>query len=63
MNACLASISTFAAFYITVHTQGAFTKPDMKVIREEIFAPVVAAIPFKELNDDLVKAGAVVAAC
>jgi phenylacetaldehyde dehydrogenase len=32
------------------------TKPDMKVIREEIFGPVVAAIPFKELNDDLVKA-------
>src|SRR6187402_2458447 len=32
------------------------TKPDMKVIREEIFGPVVAAIPFKELNDDLVRA-------
>ena len=32
------------------------TNPDMKVIREEIFGPVVAAIPFKDLNDDLVKA-------
>ena len=28
----------------------------MKVIQEEIFGPVVAAIPFKELNDDLVRA-------
>jgi phenylacetaldehyde dehydrogenase len=32
------------------------TKPDMKVIREEIFGPVVAAIPFKELDDALVRA-------
>jgi phenylacetaldehyde dehydrogenase len=32
------------------------TRPDMKVIREEIFGPVVAAIPFKELDDDLVRA-------
>ena len=32
------------------------TKPDMKVIREEIFGPVVAAIPFKELDDELVRA-------
>ena len=32
------------------------TQPDMKVIQEEIFGPVVAAIPFKELNDDLVRA-------
>jgi phenylacetaldehyde dehydrogenase len=32
------------------------TKPDMKVIQEEIFGPVVAAIPFKELNDNLVRA-------
>src|SRR5678815_101884 len=30
------------------------TKPDMKVIREEIFGPVVAAIPFKELNLSLI---------
>src|ERR1700686_5344709 len=28
------------------------TKPDMKVIREEIFGPVVAVIPFKALDDD-----------
>ena len=32
------------------------TNPDMKVIREEIFGPVVAAIPFKELDDALVRA-------
>ena len=32
------------------------TNPDMKVIREEIFGPVVAAIPFKELDDELVRA-------
>ena len=32
------------------------TTPDMKVIREEIFGPVVTAIPFKELDDDLVRA-------
>ena len=30
------------------------TKPDMKVIQEEIFGPVVAAIPFKEVNDELI---------
>ena len=27
------------------------TKPDMKVIREEIFGPVVAAIPFKDVDE------------
>ena len=32
------------------------TKPDMKVIQEEIFGPVVAAIPFKEVNDELIAA-------
>ena len=32
------------------------TKPDMKVIQEEIFGPVVAAIPFKELDDELIAA-------
>ena len=32
------------------------TEPSMKVIREEIFGPVVAAIPFKELDDGLVRA-------
>ena len=31
------------------------TRPDMTVIREEIFGPVVAAIPFKELDDDLIR--------
>ena len=32
------------------------TKPHMKVIQEEIFGPVVAAIPFKELDDDVIAA-------
>lgn len=32
------------------------TKSHMKVIQEEIFGPVVAAIPFKELDDDVVAA-------
>jgi phenylacetaldehyde dehydrogenase len=32
------------------------TKPDMKVVREEIFGPVVVAIPFKEVDDKLVAA-------
>ncbi len=32
------------------------TKPDMKVIQEEIFGPVVAAIPFKKLDDELIAA-------
>ena len=32
------------------------TKPDMKVIQEEIFGPVLAAIPFKELDDELIAA-------
>lgn len=32
------------------------TKPNMKIIREEIFGPVVAAIPFKEADDDLIRA-------
>ena len=27
------------------------TKPDMKVVREEIFGPVVAAMPFDDLDD------------
>jgi phenylacetaldehyde dehydrogenase len=31
------------------------TTPDMKVYREEIFGPVVTAIPFKSADDDLVK--------
>jgi phenylacetaldehyde dehydrogenase len=30
------------------------TNPDMKVYREEIFGPVVTAIPFKNADDDLV---------
>src|ERR1700679_2502481 len=31
------------------------TKPNMKIIQEEIFGPVVAATPFTDLNDDLVR--------
>ncbi|MGH8611121.1 MAG: aldehyde dehydrogenase family protein [Gammaproteobacteria bacterium] len=30
------------------------TKPEMKVIQEEIFGPVVTAMPFKELDDRLI---------
>jgi len=30
------------------------TSPDMKVYREEIFGPVVTAVPFKNIDDDLV---------
>ncbi len=30
------------------------TRPDMKVVREEIFGPVVVAIPFKEADDALI---------
>jgi phenylacetaldehyde dehydrogenase len=32
------------------------TKPDMKVVREEIFGPVLVAIPFKEADDSLIAA-------
>jgi phenylacetaldehyde dehydrogenase len=32
------------------------TKPGMKVVREEIFGPVVVAIPFKEVDDKLIAA-------
>jgi len=31
------------------------TKPTMKVVQEEIFGPVVTAMPFKDLDDDLVE--------
>ncbi|HVS27467.1 MAG TPA: aldehyde dehydrogenase family protein [Burkholderiales bacterium] len=31
------------------------TKPNMKVVQEEIFGPVVTAMPFKELDADLVR--------
>jgi phenylacetaldehyde dehydrogenase len=30
------------------------TRPDMKVVREEIFGPVVVAMPFKEADDALI---------
>jgi phenylacetaldehyde dehydrogenase len=32
------------------------TRPDMKVVREEIFGPVVVAMPFKEADDSLIAA-------
>ncbi len=32
------------------------TKPDMKIVQEEIFGPVVVVTPFAEVNDDLVHA-------
>ncbi len=31
------------------------TKPGMKVVDEEIFGPVVTAMPFKDMDDDLVR--------
>jgi len=31
------------------------TKPDMKVVQEEIFGPVVTAMPFKDIDGDLVE--------
>jgi phenylacetaldehyde dehydrogenase len=31
------------------------TKPDMKIIQEEIFGPVVTVTPFAEMNEDLVR--------
>ncbi len=31
------------------------TKPDMKIVREEIFGPVLVAIPFKEVDDALIR--------
>jgi len=31
------------------------TRPNMKIIQEEIFGPVVAAIPFTDMDDDLVR--------
>jgi phenylacetaldehyde dehydrogenase len=32
------------------------TRPEMKVVREEIFGPVLVATPFKEADDDLIAA-------
>jgi phenylacetaldehyde dehydrogenase len=32
------------------------TKPDMKVVKEEIFGPVLVAIPFKEVDEKLIAA-------
>lgn len=31
------------------------TRPDMKIVQEEIFGPVVTVAPFSEVNDDLVR--------
>lgn len=31
------------------------TKSDMKVVKEEIFGPVLVAMPFKEVDDDLIR--------
>ncbi len=33
------------------------TTPDMKVVREEIFGPVVCAIPFRSEADDVIQSG------
>ncbi|HEY3783871.1 MAG TPA: aldehyde dehydrogenase family protein, partial [Steroidobacteraceae bacterium] len=32
------------------------TRPDMKIVQEEIFGPVVTVSPFADVNDDLVRA-------
>jgi phenylacetaldehyde dehydrogenase len=31
------------------------TKPNMRIVKEEIFGPVVTVTPFKEMNEDLVR--------
>jgi len=31
------------------------TKPNMKIVKEEIFGPVVTVTPFREMNEDLVR--------
>lgn len=31
------------------------TNPDMKVVKEEIFGPVLVAMPFKEVDDELIR--------
>ena len=31
------------------------TRPDMKIVQEEIFGPVVTAMPFKDMDEDLVR--------
>ena len=31
------------------------TKPNMKIVQEEIFGPIVTAMPFKELDADLIR--------
>ena len=31
------------------------TRPNMKIVQEEIFGPVVTAMPFKEMDEDLVR--------
>src|SRR6202020_730404 len=33
------------------------TTPDMKVVREEIFGPVVCAIPFRSEDDEVIRSG------
>ena len=32
------------------------TKPNMKIVQEEIFGPVVTVMPFSEMDEDLVRA-------
>ncbi len=32
------------------------TRPNMKIVQEEIFGPVVTAMPFKDMDEDLVRA-------
>jgi len=41
--------------YFVEPTILADARPGMRVVEEEIFGPVVAAMPFKDMDDDLVK--------
>ena len=47
--------SAIAAYFVQP-TVLVDTKPDMKVVREEIFGPVLVATPFKEADDKLIAA-------
>src|SRR5207302_9622768 len=42
--------------YFVEPTVLVYTKPDMKVVKEEIFGPVVTAIPFNDVEDEMADA-------
>jgi phenylacetaldehyde dehydrogenase len=43
--------SQFSKGYFVAPTVFSDTRPDMKVVKEEIFGPVVCAVPFKNIED------------